>query len=190
MEWKNDNSGSFENPEAGTYNAVCYRVIDIGTQEQNYQGTISMKPQVIIAWELDENMKDGRPFVVSQFYTASLNEKAKLRQHMATWRGRDFTEAELAGFNPFNLIGAPCMLSISINEKGRSKVTGVAKLPKGMLAKKAVNPQCYLSLDKDNYDPAMFDMLSDGIKEIIKKSAEYQAVSGQPAPAADDDTPW
>jgi hypothetical protein len=59
-----------------------------------------------------------------------------------------------------------------------------------MLAKKAVNPQCYLSLDKDNYDPAMFDMLSDGIKEIIKKSAEYQLVSGNEAVAVDESDPW
>ena len=190
MEWKNDGGSGFENPEAGTYNAVCYRVIDIGTQENNYQGTISLKPQVIIAWELEETMKDGRPFVVSQFYTASLNEKAKLRQHMATWRGRDFTEAELQGFNPFNLLGAPCMLSLSVNEKGRSKVTGVAKLPKGLQPRKAVNPQCYLSLDKENYDPAMFEMLSEGIKEIVRKSPEYALVSGNQAVAVDESDPW
>jgi hypothetical protein len=45
-------------------------------------------------------------------------------------------------------------------------------------------------LDKDNYDPAMFDMLSDGIKEIIKKSAEYQTVNGNETVTIDEDSPW
>lgn len=193
MEWKETGGGgNFENPEAGTYGAVCYRVIDLGTQENNYQGIITHKQQVLIAWELDAPMSDGRPFVVSQFYTASLNEKAKLRQHLITWRGRDFTPEELNGFNPFNLLGAPCMLSIVLNDKGKTKIVGVAKLPKGMQGKKAVNTQCFLSLDKDNYDPTQFDMLSDGIKEIVRKSPEYQALSGitSDKPDSNVDDPW
>lgn len=177
MEWTDKGGGDFEMPEAGTYGATCYRVIDVGTQTSTYEGKETHKRQVILAWEIDEKMSDGKPFVVSAFYTASLNEKAKLRQHMAAWRGRDFDAKELAGFNPKQLLNAPCMLTLTINEKGRVKVGGVSKLPKGMTVPPLVNPQLYLSLEPGKFDPAAFNQLSEGLQAIIKKSPEYNRIS-------------
>ena len=170
---KDAGGGDFEQPEAGTYSANSYKLIDIGTQTGEYQGKPTVRRQVILGWELDEPMSDGRPFTVSKFYTASLSEKATLRHDLESWRGRAFTEDELGGFDLQAILGKPCMLTLTKTDKGKVKVTAVSKLPKGMQAMKAANPILYFSLD--DFDPEVFAGLSDGIKRMIMQSPEYQA---------------
>jgi hypothetical protein len=96
----------------GLHRAVCVDVLDTWTEErpQEYGGGLVEKTRLV--WEIDEAMEDGRRFLVSQFYTASLHEKAKLRQHLEAWRGRAFTEEELNGFDLENVIGVPCQLQV------------------------------------------------------------------------------
>ena len=178
--WKDNGGGDFENPEPGSYAATCYKIIDIGTQTSEYQGKTNSRRQVILGWELDEAMSDGRPFVVSKFYTASLSEKANLRHDLAGWRGRDFTPEELGGFSPRNILGKSCLVTLTKNDKGKIRVTGVAKLPKGMTAPPLQNEQVFFHLDE--FDAATFDKLSDGVKKLIVQSPEYQSVAGKPAP--------
>jgi hypothetical protein len=170
-----DSGGTdFQQHPAGTFNAVCRMMVDLGTQESDYQGAKSLKRQVLIGWETDEKMEDGKPFIIAKFYTASLSEKANLRHDLVSWRGREFTMEELGGFNARNLLKAPCMLSIVTTEKGKAKVQGISKLPKGLPPLIPENPVIYLSLDPKEYDHNVFDGLSNGIKDIIKRSPEWR----------------
>lgn len=174
--WKDSGGGDFENPEPGSYAATCYKIIDIGTQTSEYQGKANSRRQVILGWELDEAMSDGRPFVMSKFYTASLSEKANLRHDLAAWRGRDFTPEELGGFSPRNILGKPCLVTLTKNDKGKVRVSGVAKLPKGMSAPPLQNETLFFHLDE--FDQATFDKLSDGVKKLVVQSPEYQKLMG------------
>jgi len=184
MKWTDTGGGDFEQPPVGTHLARCVKIIDIGTQKGEYQGKATSKRQVIIGWELPtELMQDGeqagKPFTVSKFYTASLGEKANLRKDLENWRGRAFTEAELAGFDSANILGKPCMLSLTTNDKGKVRVTGVMAAPKGMDIPPQVNPTLYFSLDE--FNPDTYESLSDGIKKLVQASPEYQqAVSPKP----------
>lgn len=181
MKLKDTGSGDFEQPEPGSYAAVCYKIIDVGTQTSEYQGKPNTKRQIIIGWEIEEKMSDGRPFSVSQFYTASLNEKAKLRAHLEAWRGKQFTAEELEGFDSQNLLGKPCLLSLIKNDKNKIKIQSVSKLPKSMTPPVLANMVVYFSLDE--FDQKVFDSLSEGIRKIIVQSPEYQTIKGG-APAA------
>jgi hypothetical protein len=181
MKLKDTGHGDFEQPEAGSYAAICYKFIDIGTQTGEYNGLATIRHQIILGWELDEKMADGKPFVVSQFYTASLHEKSKLRAHLEAWRGQQFTPEELQGFEAKRLLGQPCMISLVKNEKGKIKVQSVSKLPKGMNVPVKVNTSVYFSLDE--FDHGIFEALSDGIKKLVIQSPEYQALSFAPTPA-------
>jgi hypothetical protein len=173
------NAGNYEQASPGSYSAICIKVIDLGTQIQEWEGTKKHMRKVMIVWEIDETMKDGKPFGAARFYTASLGDKAKLRADLEGWRGRSFTQEELDGFLLQNLLGKPCMLTLVKNEKGKVVVKGVSPLPKGMLPKPQVNPSVHFSMDADEFDKAIFDSLSDNLKEIIKKSPEYQALTGE-----------
>jgi hypothetical protein len=179
MQFKDSGNGTFEQPPVGTELARCIKIIDIGTQRGEYQGKVSIKRQVIIGWELPnalmtEGEYAGKPFTVSKFYTASLNEKANLRADLANWRGRDFTPEELGGFDAKNILSKTCMLSLTENDKGKVRVTGVMAIPKGMQVPEQVNPTVYFSLDA--FDPAVFSNLSDGYKKLIEASPEYQQI--------------
>jgi hypothetical protein len=66
-----ETSGSYELAPVGVYSAVCVRLINMGMQETSY----GLKHQVHLAFEIDEKMEDGRPFLMMQNYTMSLNER-------------------------------------------------------------------------------------------------------------------
>lgn len=183
--------GDFAPPPAGTHVAVCYRLIDLGTQKTEFQGETKMQRKIMLSWELpDERMDDGRPFTISKRYTLSSHEKATLRKDLEAWRGRAFTEAELdpgnpAGFNIKNILGKGCLLSIVHNAKdGKTyaNVASLSKLLKGQNPPAPENALLYFSLD--DFDPAVFDGLSDGLKKTISESPEYLR-RGAPASAAD-----
>lgn len=185
--WKQNQSQDkkFQNPPPGTYGAVCYQVIDLGTQAIQWEGDTKLQRKVRIAWELDEKMTDGRPFITSKKYTVSFNEKARLYNDLISWRGRPFTQEELKGFDPANLIGAPCM--ITLVQKGEYvNVASIAKLPKGMTPLTPVNPTVCFLLDK--FDQKVYDALSNSLKDQISSSPEYIAIVGnQSAPNVGSD---
>lgn len=198
-----DSGGSFQQAPIGTHVARCIRLIDLGTQTSEYQGESNTRSQVLVMWELCNEMMEteegAKPFIVSKFYTNSLNEKANLRHDLAQWRGRDFTDEEAKKFDLQGILGQPCMLSVIANDKGKSKVGGVMKMPKGQTAPEPHNKPFAFWLDE--FNRSVFDGLSDGIKKIIQKSPEYQALSAplpatQPAKKAgnfadmDDDIPF
>jgi len=187
MKWSDQGGGDFEQPPIGTHVARCIKLIDIGTQRGEYQGKATMKRQVIIGFELpNELMQEGeyagKPFTVSRFYTASLGEKANLRRDLANWRGRDFTEEELRGFDSKNILGKACMLSLTPNDKGKTRITGVMALPKGTPVPDQVNSTVYLSLEPDEFNPEVFEALSDGYKKLIKASPEWAELQKPRAP--------
>lgn len=204
--WSDVGGKEFEQAPVGTEVGICIKVIDIGTQTGEYQGQTTSRRQVIVSWELPNSMMQdgdnaGKPFVVSRFYTASLNEKATLRHHLVSWRGREFTEEELAGFDPKNILGKPCMLSLVSNAKGKTAVNSVMAMPKGMPVPKQTNATVYFSMWPGKFDQAVYESLSDGIKtKFIQHSPEYQSIiaasmapTKQPVGTAadmDDDIPF
>lgn len=139
----------------------------------------------------------GKPFVVSKFYTQSLNEKSTLRHDLAGWRGRDFTPGELAGFDAKNILGKPCMLSLTLSDKGKIKVASVAKLPKGMEGPTQFNASIFLSLEPQDFDRKVFDQQTEKMKSIIMASPEWAILTSRAKPAnpsgfddMPDDKPW
>jgi len=98
----------------------------------------------------------GRPYGISRWFTLSLHEKAALRQFLLTWRGKDFTAAELKGFDLEKLIGVPAALNIIHKQsqdgtKWYANIAGVSKLPAAWDA--PLIPADYQRIkDRDNGD--------------------------------------
>lgn len=173
--------GDFVQAPAGSHLARCIKLTDLGTQTGEFEGKVNHRNQVLATWELpNELMEDGQPFLVSKFYTNSLGDKATLRHHLVTWRGRDFTVEELARFDLQSILGAPCMLSVVHSEKGKAKVDAVMKLPKGMECPPQINPSEAFWLDE--FSQEKFEKVSKGIAAIIMKSPEYQEAVGLKQP--------
>lgn len=181
MKLKDSGSGDFVQAPIGNHPARCVKLIDIGTQEGEYAGKPIFRRQIVVMWELptetfqDKTGKDV-PFVVSKWYTASLSEKANLRADLVNWRGRPFTDEELMGFEAKNILGKACMVQVTHSEKGKAKVTAVSSVPKGFEVPAQVNPSVYFSLEKDEFDEAVFDTLGDFFQGKIKTTPEWAAL--------------
>ena len=79
---------SYPKVPIGVHKARCVKVIDLGTQKQEYGGEISWKRQILVIWELPEELNNDQPMTISKFYTLSLHEKANLGMDLTSWRGR------------------------------------------------------------------------------------------------------
>lgn len=177
---KQESSASHEQPPVGSHVARCYQLIDLGTHNKDYNGEKKKAHEVLIGWELcHEHLSEGKfagqPFHVKKTMTLSMHEKSGLRGMLKSWRGRDFNETELQGFDLRNILNAYCMLSLVESEKGYINVGTVMNMPKGMEKPKAFNEPVYLSLA--DFDQAIFNNLPAWIKKKIEESEEYKELS-------------
>lgn len=162
----------FEIAPAGTHTAVLYRIIDLGTQTVETQWGTKEQHKGLFMWELpDELMEDGRPFSVAKRYTLSLHEKSAFYKDVKTWTGNAPDE----GFEPRSLLGKACNITLTHTEndgKTYTNVSSIAPLKKTETAPAPTNDILYFDLD--DYDDAVFKQLSDGLRDVISKSPEYQ----------------
>lgn len=156
----------YEVPPVGEHKAICYRVIDGGSAEEDFQGEVNVRHKIFLFWELTEcTMQDGRRMSVMGNYTASLNEKSKLYQHVTSWINRSFTDEEKQGFDPTTLVGKGCKLSIEHTKTGRAKVANVHAFVNAFDENEQLRP-----LPTEN-DQVIFD-LEDYCKEFSGESCE------------------
>jgi hypothetical protein len=176
--------GDFKPIPEGTYIATCVRLIDLGTQVSTYKGVDSLRRKVLIVWEVPDQLVefDGeeRPALIMQRYTASLSDKAILRQHLEAWRGRRFTADELRGFDLKNVLGKPCQIQVLHSEDGAyANIAAIMACPKGLPAPAIHHPLINFSLEEDEFSAGIYDGLSDKLKASIAASPEYKARTGQ-----------
>lgn len=173
---KQNAGGEFEITPEGTYVGRCIKVIDLGTQTSTGQYGTKQQKKVMITWELldDEvKMADGRPYAVSQFYTASLHEKAQLRKDLEAWRGKKFTDDELEGFDLTDVLGKYCMIQIIHSVDGNYANVNALMRYKGD-EPAGVNELVAFDISNPNYE--VFETFSDKMKDKIKNTPEWEAL--------------
>lgn len=124
-----DTGADFEPIPTGVQRAALVNVFDLGLQRGS-RGDVNH--ECVFLWELAGSSKrDGSPFLVARRYTASLNEKANLRKHLRSWRGRDFTDVELrGGFDTSRMLSFNARLNlIMVNRNGKDWVEIDAVMP-------------------------------------------------------------
>ena len=173
--------GDFEAAPAGVHNAVCYAVIDLGTQTQaKFQSTeVEDVPLIELRWEIDEQREDGKRFMVMKRYRASMHEKAALRIHLEAWRGTPFKDSDFApgGFSMQKLLGQGCQIQVTHSETGKAKIAAIMKLGKGMKPLKSEIEPFMIDLESAaTFDRQAFEALSENMKTTIAKSPEFQAI--------------
>lgn len=125
-------ASTFTPAPAGTHAAVCVDVIDLGLQQTSF----GEKHRARFVWEIDEiNPEYGDRFLVFATMNVSLHENSTMGDLLRRWRGKDFTPAELDGFDIENVLGAPCLLTVEHNTREGTTYANVASavpMPKGM----------------------------------------------------------
>lgn len=202
LTYKAKSSEDYKRISAGSHIGVCDIVADLGLQESEFYGT---KRKVYIRFEVPserwEYEKDGQkkegPGVIGVILTASMHQKATLRQRLEGWRGKKFTNAEAEAFDIASILGKACMLTVqedTNNDKTYSNIVAIGPLPKGMPAPSAELPLLlYHEGDKKH-----FDRLPEWIRKKISEAvpepdAEEPAVDYRASDSAeigDEDIPF
>lgn len=180
--------GNFQNPPPGTHLAVCYRIIDLGTQEKKFKGVVSLKRLIRIQWELPNKLtNEGKPFVVTNRYTLSSSKKSILRQHLEAWLGRSFTEQEFGAFDISEMLRKGCLLNIAHDSSEGEiyvNVKSVMAVPEGMTVPTVINEPFCFSLEA--FDQLTFEKLPENTRNMIISSPEYRDLKGLSPPVADE----
>lgn len=194
---KYPSGSSFEQAPTGNHGAILIKVVDIGTQESTYNGEATSRRQEIWTWELPlETREDGKPFIISKFYTRSLSEKANLYKDLTSWLGKS---PDPDTFTAKDVLGKPCQVTVVERDKSdKHVVSSVSALAKGIkLPDTPYNTVLYFSLEPDEFSQEAFDELPDGLQKMVLKSPEYgKIISGdaaeysQAAAAGDEDIPF
>lgn len=186
---KDSGGGDFKMVPPGTHIARCYRLLDIGTQEIVWEGTTKLQLKLRIGWELfgedDEGnpleTDDGMPLTINKTYTQSLGKKARLRQDLEAWRGAQFTDAELNGFDMDKLLGKYCLLTVIHNETGGktyANVAALASIPNAMKKSLPAGVHELQSFSVLDPDMAIYETFHDKLKETVQKSLEWRNKHG------------
>lgn len=126
-----DDTGGADNkplPTEGLVAAVCAYAADVGYEENHFTPG-KMQRKVIIGFELNERISgtggemDGKRFLLSKFYTASLNEKANLYRDLGTWLGKKNVPSRL---DLRSLVGKNCTLNVAHVDKAEKTYANIA----------------------------------------------------------------
>lgn len=186
---------------AGTHEAYCFGVVDLGTQERKpYMG----KPKdparaVALFFEFPEvlhKFKDDEPeapMIKSQQFTFFTDEKSSLYKFLMPWLGKKVQDVDFDA-----LPGEPASITIThqVSEKDGKEYDNITaigpvspKLIKMMPARH--NKTMLFSIQLHGFGSPEFDSLYPWLKEKLKKSPEYQqweqAQSGHSEPAPESE---
>ena len=178
---KSKNENKREIVPSGTHIAICYSMIHIGTVEWEWQGETKYSNKIRVTFELPNEMRDfsgeQKPMVISKEYTLSLHEKSNLRRDLEGWRGKSFTNKELAHFDITNLISKECNISI-IHKTSKSgnefaQIGSISGITKGTKCPKQFNDSFIFNYH-DNFNEDWLELQPEWIKEQIKNTDEYK----------------
>lgn len=112
----------------GYHPAVCTEIEDLGIQETSYKGEKKKQHKVKFVWVIEGQFRDdGEPLSISQRYTLSAYENAKLLKHICGWVG-SMTEEQFKLFDLETLQGKRCQLFIEHNTKDGKTFANVVSI--------------------------------------------------------------
>lgn len=122
----------------GQFAAVCLDLISMGMRVNEFQGHQSASESCVFVFATGEKNSKGQEFYVSTEMTLSMSAKAKLPKFLTGWRGKAFTNEELAaGVDLKSLVGKTALISLVKKfalQSGNARVDidTIMPLPKGM----------------------------------------------------------
>lgn len=164
---------------AKTYLGICYSVIDLGTHDENFQGTINTMRKIKLTREIPSEKrvfskdKWEQPMVISKDYTLSFGEKANLKK-MFDSRGIKIEK----NFQFETLLGKPALLSIGVTDSKNggqyNNINGVSDIIDWMVVPAQTNANilfnCYdFDMDERN---KIHSKTQDKIKESQERTEE------------------
>jgi hypothetical protein len=196
---------------AGTHFARIFKIIDLGSQKDEYMGVDrGFKRVFSISFEFPKithifkEEKGKQPLARSKDFKFSFTSKDSTVKSALT----ELVEAVgddpyKGGYNIFSLLGKPLQVKVEHkldkNEIERDRISGFSKLSDEQQEMADLKPEIYsqvndsqyLYLELSSFDQEIFDNLPKWIKEKIESSKEYQELNKtlKPVLNTDEDLP-
>lgn len=162
----------------GTHIARLYSLVDLGTQETEWQGVTKWIHKVRFTFELPLETRefDGvqKPLVISNEYSLSFGDKANLTKIVEGMLGRKLTEKETQeGIDLKTLVGKSCMVNVIHKETSKgvyANIASVVPVPKGMVSPEQFNKTVIFEID--SFDVELFDKFPQFLKDKINSAKE------------------
>lgn len=164
--------------EPGSYFAVCIGVVDLGEQENNYNGKTRYSDQVRFIFELPDVLCeiDGekKPRQLSRDFTQTHAQTGNLRQFLGAWYGKNFSDDDMAEWDSDEVLGKPAMLAVVLSANGKyANISSASALPKGVPVPVAQSE--YLTFDFAHWDDEKFAKLPEYLQKKIMNSTQYKS---------------
>lgn len=190
---KGDGGKEFKLVSEGLHPATCIHLIDLGLQTVKYDGDEYEKDKVRLQFEVhDETIEiDGeeKPMVIGKDYTKSLHEKSNLSKDLVSWRGKQFTDEELMGFNLKKVLGKPCQILVihsTSNGKTYANIDNIVPFPKGVQAPKPFNDLVHYDMDAADGEDVL-NTLPEWLQNKIRNSKSYARLHADYGDPTSDD---
>jgi hypothetical protein len=191
---KSKGGKDFPITKAGSYLAVCYTVVDLGTHEDTFQGTERDRRLLLITFEIpgerieieqEDGTKIDKPRAISIKDTFSMHEKSNLRKKMESWRGAPFTELQAIDFDFKLLLGVNALIQVAhqTTKDGKKTYAFIQSITKPLMEMdkiKSENEHLYFEFGPPYVTPQGFmfpENMPEWIVNKIKESREYKDLS-------------
>ena len=177
-------------PSAKQHLALCYSVIDLGTQVGVFNGNATSSRKIYLSFEIPgekavfSEERGPQCFGVGQEYTFSLDSKANFRKMIDSWMGAPVTELDSEKIK--KLLKRPAMIQVVhapskdgsiIYANIANKGVSIFKRPTDQPFPKNTENEAFF-FDLDNFDADTFEKIPKWLKEKVIKSPEYKAIVG------------
>lgn len=172
--------GDFEIAPEGVFLARCYKMVDVGTQEETGAFGTKQNRKVYFWWELLQDddgesvlMEDGQPFSIMNSYKLSMHQKSNLRKHVDSWRGKKLTEEEAADFDITVLLDKYCKIQVthSTSKDGQKTYANIEAIMTTKKKPEGVNEISAFSIENPDMD--VFNDLPEWIQNKIEDAPEW-----------------
>lgn len=180
---KTSGGGDYEKHPTGTYPVVCTRIINVGThwnpkkEKDENKITLYFESPVL----MEKGDLAGKPMLLLSTFNFSMYKNAMLCGFIEQWTGKTLTQDEADDFDMESLLGKAGFVNI-VHNGDFVNIGSIMPLPQGMEAPQPVGD--LIIYDPISNNEAMFNKLTDKVKEKVKNSKEY----GQ-APVVESENP-
>lgn len=163
---------------AGTYLASIVGLFDVGSQAENDRetGRESHVRKLIVVLELARTRPDGRPFILAEKYTFSMNEKAHLSKLVTAITGSKPRDGEQFSVRSIN--GLPVMVGVgntTTGDRSYHDVTAISRFPEGLTVPTPTHRPMLWSVATGEAFPDGLEWLPKVYGKTVKALAEESA---------------
>lgn len=168
---------------AGNHVGMITGLVHAGTISNNFGESANT---IILAYQLLKKREDGKPYVLAEKYTFSLNTKANFRKIVEAVIGRTLAEGE--AFDPRDLVGKVVLVGVKNapskdGTKTYDNVSGISQLPEGFpepsIEQFPHEPFVWSVLDGEPFPAERAAWLpwvyGHSVQSIVENSAEVRA---------------